>query len=178
MDRIKNYVPNDIVESAALNTLQDRIDNARRAAKDTELIAWERTGQSIVGQFAGAGNRVPGSSFAILEDVVDWRQFLVHGWIATIDGVNDRIHGSAAQWVNTYLRHARSFIGFLGSGSSTSFDRSLGDFYIEADYEPVMGSAGSFYLYADATDGRLKLWNTTVTDRGCLIVVRAIGREP
>lgn len=178
MDRIVTYVPNDQVLSADLNTLQDRIDNVRRGSKDTELAAWARSIQAVIAQFAGSGNPVPTASFAALDETIDWRGRLVEGWIATIGGVNDRINGSAEQYVNQYLRTARPFIGFLGTGSSTSFDRATGDYYIEADYEPITPTAANFYLYANTGDGKLRLWNATGTDRRCIIVVRAIGSEP
>lgn len=178
MDRIVSYVPNDQVLSADLNSLQDRVDNVRRASKDTELTAWARAIQAVIAQFAATGNLVPTASFAAIDETIDWRGRLVEGWITTIGGVNDRINGSAEQYVNTYLRAARPFIGFLGTGSTTAFDRAAGDYYVEADYGPITPTAANFYLYANPGDGKLRLWNATGTDRGCLLVVRAIGSEP
>ena len=178
MDRILTYVANDQILAADLNTLQDRVDNARRASKDTELTAWARAVQAVIAQFAATGNLVPTGSFAAIDETIDWRGRLVEGWIATIGGVNDRINGSAEQYVNQYLRTARPFIGFLGTGSNTAFDRAAGDYYVEADYEPITPTAANFYLYANTGDGKLRLWNATGADRGCILLVRAIGSEP
>jgi hypothetical protein len=172
MDRIKNYVPNDQVLSSELNAMQDRMLNVRRSSKDKELTEWTRTAHGIIHQ--QSTSTVGANSSLELDDGLDWRNRQIEGWVATLNNATDRINGSAAQYVNLYLRYAKRFVGFLGSGSTTTFDRAVGDFFIEVDWDD---STYTWVIYADASDGKLRIYNNTGSARRFIACVNAIGSE-
>jgi len=178
VDRITSFVPNDEVTSAFLNEFQDRVYSLVRPAGSAEITGLTRISRAVLNQFAAAGSEVPTGGYKAIDQTgngFDWRNAYVEGVIATIGGVNDRIGGSAEPFVNTYLRDAKRFTGYLGSGSSTSFNRSLNDYYIEADWD---GASNNFNVYANPSDGELRVWNITGGDRGCIVFVHCMGKKP
>lgn len=178
MDRIIDFVANDLVTSLFLNKLQDRTYSVMRAPGSLEIAGMTRISRAVINQYAGAGNMVPAGSYKAIDPTAggfDWRAAYVEGIIATIGSSTDRIGGASEQYVNTYLRSSRRFMGFLGTGSSSSFDRATGDYYIEADRD---GASNNFNLYADPANGELRLWNITGNDRGVIVVVSCFGKKP
>ena len=180
MDRITSFVANMQVPSSFLNDLQDRTFSLARPAGSLEIAGMTRVSRAVINQFANdaGGNSVPATNYKAIDQTAngfDWRTCYVEGWIATIGGDNDRIGGSAEQYINTYLRDAKHFVGYLGTGSTTAFDRAAGDYFIEADWS---GGPGVFNVYANPADGELRVYNTAGINTRCIVMVHALGKKP
>ena len=180
MERQTNFVANSLVTSSFLNAMQDRMPGVRPL--DVELAAlwdWDRKVQGMLAQHAGTP--IAATTAANIDNNVapamDWRKHVVEGVIAdlTAGGPGEYLGGASENRINFELRKARRFIGFLGNGSSLSFNTATGDCFIEADYEPITPVVANFNLFADPVDGRLKLYNKTAGARLVLIVVQSLG---
>lgn len=174
MDRIETFSLNSQIESTFLNQLQDRVRSVMRPAGSLEITATTRTARAVINQFAGAGNQVGATSYKAIDQAAngfDWRGAMIEGWITTVGSTADRIGGTNPEYLNTYLKNAKRFVAYLGTGSTTSFDRGSADYYIEADWD---GAAFNFIVYADNATGELRVYNTTGIARGCIVMVECI----
>ncbi len=171
MKRVQNYVPNQQVFSADLNAIQDYARGTRVATKDVELVDWVRPSDGVILQ--KAATTIAGGAGEILDDDIDWRNHLVQGWIATPGSSTQRINGANAYDINSAFEAAIRFIGFLGTGSTSAFGAT--EYWVRADWD---GATWTWNLYADATTGKLRIWNRSGSAARMIIHVESIGREP
>lgn len=170
MDRVRTYSVNSLVQAADLNKIQDNAHSVRRAAQDAELTAWDPTSSGVI--FQQGLTQIAAGSGITLDDKIDWRNRLVEGWIATPGSSTQRINGANAYNINVAFESRKQFVGFLGTGSTTSFGAT--DYFAKADWD---GVTWTWNLYADPSTGALKIWNRSGAAARFLIRVLSIGSE-
>jgi len=182
MDPLKHiFVDDDDILADTLNEIQTAMQEVRFANKCTNAVpvGWSAP-SSLTTQRVGhvcllLHHQIAAAGATLLDDVVDWRDRYVDGWIAGEDTDNKRLPGGDAfvSSDSTPTYNGVSFWGYSGLGAAGAPPvRAAGAGQGEvwdlgtwegANFGGATWGAAQYIVYVDSATGDLYLYNATAT---------------